>query len=230
MAIAFSIFAVLSGCDSSGPVSEPEGPSDERLMSMLVDSTSDSENYKTDYYSDNTFLQRHYAANDSGEKVLSYIRYGNFRVEESILRKTDLHMEVENPKFTPGQVVFYDKKLSIVDNKLHLRRATVLENKTGSEENIWGTWTTVRWTYIFPSENRSKYFGRQKYFYTFKKGSGTVKYGWKQIDGEGKEFEFESDYTYDKPHLELEAPAEYDITVRFKNGKMYWLHGRRFEW
>ncbi|GEM_PF-2199377 len=229
--LIFSLLFVASliSCDSNSPVSANEQKlSDEEFTSLLIDSTFDSELDTTIYYENHTFLEKNYILNDSDEKVFWYKRTGNFKVEESILYKTDCVITgKQSTEMMKGnfQIVFNNVELSIMDGNLQFNRITELKNIEGNSEDIWGTWETIKWTYKYTGESNPGYKGRQKYFYSFNKDSNKVHYGWKNIDMDDPEtFEFHSDFKYDKPHLELEGPGEYNISVSFKDDKMYWRY------
>lgn len=229
-AILIAIFTIssLNSCDSNSTVSPNDSSNDELLTKLLVSSTFDDDRRTINYKSDHTFVEKHYRYNEYDDKILWYKRTGRYKVKESILYTTDVEIDdnlYANKLKGPFSIIFFDTELSLVHGHLRFNRISVLNQMEGAPNDIWGTWETTRWAFHYTGHPETNYQGRERYFYTFNKDSSKVHYGWEYIDEKNPHrIEFDTDFEYDPPHLELSGPAEYNINVSFKDGKMYWRY------
>ena len=160
--------------------------------------------------------------------MLWYTYTGNYIINNSILSRKDCQIEFSDSTYLKDgglSIIFFDSELSVRNNNICFGRITLLDKIAGESDNIWGSWETLKWAYHFVDKPRFTYQGRQKYYYNFYQDSVKVNYGWEYLDDISLErAEFNSDFIYLHPHLEMYGSGEYNITVSFENNKMYWRY------
>ena len=224
----FIIFIFLLSYCSVNDSNEPINLEDSQLVLNILGKWS-NDFYNISFSPNYFFNDTHYRHDPITQELKPiYSRTGNFEIINSILY-------LKTNEWTFHDSSFISRGISIVPNYSEIeltgdvllkKSVIVLDNVEGNDTDIWGMWKYVIWSFhkSFSPENIT-YSGRQEYYYKFDKDSSNVAYGWKYLDGNPfNNPDFNSDFDYNPPILNLFGPGDYNLTVRFKYNQMYWYY------
>lgn len=209
---------------SGGTLHGPNTASDMQVLDALVGTWS-AGHYTITFSSNHTFTDTVYTVDDSSQHGMpKYARSGTYDVQDSILylQNIDWTYFVRTRGIS---IILRPTQIRIRDGLLEKRPVEVFENVEGSGDTLWGTWTQIKWTYYqyHWGDRPAVYEGRQEVYYEFSADSSQCTYGWNYIDGyQAKPPEFQTEFSYTPPYLDIVGPAYYDVKVVYKYGKMYW--------
>ncbi len=228
--ILLSLFITLACQKNFDSITSP--PEEDIALLKKISGTWSTSNssYNITYYSNNTFIDSSFliSQDSSQSSKLKMIKKGNFKIENRIITQSDVHIPyIDTSVYNSLSIVPRNHEIEIIsDYMLILKSVDVLKSESSNNNDIWGNWSIIKWTYhraYIPV--LTIYEGHQKYFYSFNPDSSLFEYRIEYLENSpwsASNYKFE--FNYDNLFLDLIGLAEFNIDVQFKNGDMYWYY------
>jgi hypothetical protein len=216
----FLVVFLFAGCSKDNPTGSSQ-LSDSELKSKLIGTWSDG--FLTMQFDADNNYQQVLNLKDSIKDNQTEFLNGTYTIKDGILSNNLTEWKIVDTSSYPNgtEHLLPNYKILIQDNQLYLYPVNILNNSTGSGNEIWGEWITTEWNVkYYPPAISPAVLGQLEQIYKFNKDSMTVTYGLKYSDGSSNPVYFQtSTLSYNFPNLSWDL--NYHKIIEFHNGQIY---------
>ncbi len=201
------------------------------IGSEIIGKWKGDNNYSITFFNNGKFIDTIYSegnTNPSYRDYAMFVRTGNYKIDNEILYLNDFSFVEVNAQSVIGMVMIYiSYEVSIDRNNLIMKPVNIFSPQSDNSNQLTGDWI-LNGYYCVYSQNIEPHtsHGQTTEEYYFYKDSSTYKYNMKYLDGVYSlgSSSYNSQYTYNKPYLDLPTPSYYHVLVKFIGNRMFWYY------